>query len=98
MTNTPSRAGAAHRVRAYIDTGTFAEELGRRVAIRTESQRFPDAGALAERFEQAMDIGHKACLVAANRAHLAVENHDAVAGTDLNLAAIDFVASELRAN
>ncbi len=32
----------------YFDDGTFAADLARRVAIRTESQKFPDPSALAE--------------------------------------------------
>jgi acetylornithine deacetylase/succinyl-diaminopimelate desuccinylase-like protein len=43
-----SRSGAIGRARDYIDSGEFEAELARRVAIRTESQRFPDPAALAE--------------------------------------------------
>lgn len=43
-----SRAGAIGRVEAYVDDGTFEAELARRVAVRTESQKFPDADAIAE--------------------------------------------------
>ena len=37
----PSRAGAIARARAYVDSGTFEAELGRRVAVKTESQLLP---------------------------------------------------------
>jgi acetylornithine deacetylase/succinyl-diaminopimelate desuccinylase-like protein len=43
-----SRSGAVRRAQHYIDTGEFEAELARRVAVRTESQRFPDPAALAE--------------------------------------------------
>jgi acetylornithine deacetylase/succinyl-diaminopimelate desuccinylase-like protein len=43
-----TRAGAVARARAYVDGGGFEVELARRVAIRTESQKFPDPSALAE--------------------------------------------------
>jgi acetylornithine deacetylase/succinyl-diaminopimelate desuccinylase-like protein len=43
-----SRGGAVGRVREYLDSGAFELELTRRVAIRTESQKFPDPAALAE--------------------------------------------------
>ena len=43
-----SRSGGIKRVQDYIDKGAFDAELARRVAIRTESQKFPDADALAE--------------------------------------------------
>jgi len=46
--STGSRGGAIARAQAYIDRGEFEAELARRVAIRTESQRFPDPAALAE--------------------------------------------------
>lgn len=45
---TGSRSGAVERVRGYIDGGMFVEELGRRIAVKTESQKFPDPAALAE--------------------------------------------------
>ena len=32
------RAGAIARAQKYVDDGTFEADLGRRVAIRTESQ------------------------------------------------------------
>jgi acetylornithine deacetylase/succinyl-diaminopimelate desuccinylase-like protein len=48
MTATATRATAIARAEAYVDDGRFEADLARRVAIRTESQRFPDAGALAE--------------------------------------------------
>ncbi|MEZ5854115.1 MAG: M20/M25/M40 family metallo-hydrolase [Hyphomicrobiaceae bacterium] len=44
----PSRSGAVARAEAYVDDGTFEQELARRVAIRTESQKFPDPDAIAE--------------------------------------------------
>ena len=47
MADTASRSGAIARARKYMDDGTFVEELGRRVAIKTESQKFPDPGALS---------------------------------------------------
>ena len=37
----PSRAGAIARARAYVDSGAFEAELGRRVAVKTESQLLP---------------------------------------------------------
>jgi acetylornithine deacetylase/succinyl-diaminopimelate desuccinylase-like protein len=37
----PSRAGAVARARAYVDSGAFEAELGRRVAVKTESQLLP---------------------------------------------------------
>ena len=43
-----SRSGAIGRVQDYIDKGEFEAELARRVAIRTESQKFPDPAAIAE--------------------------------------------------
>ena len=46
--NTGSRAGAITRAEAYVDGGAFEVELARRVAIPTESQKFPDPAALAE--------------------------------------------------
>jgi acetylornithine deacetylase/succinyl-diaminopimelate desuccinylase-like protein len=48
MTANATRATAIARAEAYVDDGRFEADLARRVAIRTESQRFPDAGALAE--------------------------------------------------
>ena len=47
-TSKGSRGGAVQRVQDYIDKGAFEAELARRVAIRTESQKFPDPAALAE--------------------------------------------------
>ncbi|MFV0299116.1 MAG: hypothetical protein ACK5JT_23690, partial [Hyphomicrobiaceae bacterium] len=44
----PSRTGAISRAESYVDDGTFEAELARRVAIRTESQKFPDPAAIAE--------------------------------------------------
>ncbi|HRD78290.1 MAG TPA: M20 family metallopeptidase [Hyphomicrobiaceae bacterium] len=43
-----TRSGAIGRSREYVDGGRFEAELGRRVAIRTESQKFPDPRAIAE--------------------------------------------------
>src|SRR5687767_1197666 len=43
-----TRSGAVQRAQDYIDKGAFEAELAQRVAIRTESQRFPDPAALAE--------------------------------------------------
>ena len=45
---TGSRAGAITRAEAYVDNGAFEAELARRVAIPTESQKFPDSSAIAE--------------------------------------------------
>ena len=39
MSETPSRQGAMDRARAYVDDGTFEEELTRRVAIPTETRQ-----------------------------------------------------------
>ena len=39
MTNPGTRDGAVARALDYFDSGAFAEELGRRVAYRTESQK-----------------------------------------------------------
>jgi acetylornithine deacetylase/succinyl-diaminopimelate desuccinylase-like protein len=47
-TFTPSRATAIARAEAYVDDGRFEADLARRVAIRTESQLFPDPKAIAE--------------------------------------------------
>jgi acetylornithine deacetylase/succinyl-diaminopimelate desuccinylase-like protein len=43
-----TRASAIARAEAYVDSGEFEAELARRVAIRTESQKFPDGSAIAE--------------------------------------------------
>jgi acetylornithine deacetylase/succinyl-diaminopimelate desuccinylase-like protein len=43
-----SRRGAIRRAQDYIDKGEFEAELARRVATKTESQKFPDPAALAE--------------------------------------------------
>jgi acetylornithine deacetylase/succinyl-diaminopimelate desuccinylase-like protein len=43
-----SRSGAIARVQDYLASGAFEAELARRVAIRSESQRFPDPDALSE--------------------------------------------------
>ena len=48
MTTTATRATAIADAEAYIDDGRFEAELARRVAIKTESQKFPDASAIAE--------------------------------------------------
>jgi acetylornithine deacetylase/succinyl-diaminopimelate desuccinylase-like protein len=47
-TDKGSRTGAIKRAQVYIDSGEFEAELARRVAIKTESQKFPDPAALAE--------------------------------------------------
>ena len=44
----PSRAGAVARAEAYVADGRFEADLARRVAIKTESQLFPDPKAIAE--------------------------------------------------
>src|SRR5262245_40732687 len=46
--STGSRGGAVRRAQDYIDKGEFETDLARRVAIKTESQKFPDPTALAE--------------------------------------------------
>ena len=43
-----TRAGSIGRAERYVDGGGFEADLARRVAIRTESQLFPDPGAIAE--------------------------------------------------
>jgi acetylornithine deacetylase/succinyl-diaminopimelate desuccinylase-like protein len=43
-----SRTGAIARAEQYVDGGNFERELADRVAVRTESQRFPDPKAVAE--------------------------------------------------
>jgi acetylornithine deacetylase/succinyl-diaminopimelate desuccinylase-like protein len=43
-----SRTGAIGRAEKYVDNGTFERELADRVAVRTESQKFPDTAAIAE--------------------------------------------------
>jgi acetylornithine deacetylase/succinyl-diaminopimelate desuccinylase-like protein len=43
-----SRGGAIRRAQEYIDKGELEAELARRVAVKTESQKFPDPAALAE--------------------------------------------------
>lgn len=51
MSNVPdaaTRSGAIGRAEAYVEHGDFEADLTRRVAIRTESQKFPDPAALAE--------------------------------------------------
>src|SRR6516225_10213098 len=48
MTGPATRAHAIARAEAYVDDGRFEGDLARRVAIRTESQKFPDKGALVE--------------------------------------------------
>jgi acetylornithine deacetylase/succinyl-diaminopimelate desuccinylase-like protein len=47
-TSTPTRAAAIAAAEAYVESGRFEADLARRVAIRTESQKFPDPAALAE--------------------------------------------------
>ena len=46
MATSGSRAGAISRAQQYFDT-KFLDDIARRVAIKTESQKFPDAGAIA---------------------------------------------------
>lgn len=48
MSRSLSRAGAIARAEAYVDDGGFEADLARRVAVKTESQKFPDPAALAE--------------------------------------------------
>ena len=48
MTTTATRASTIASAEAYVDDGRFEADLARRVAIRTESQKFPDPAALAE--------------------------------------------------
>jgi acetylornithine deacetylase/succinyl-diaminopimelate desuccinylase-like protein len=48
MSDTVTRTSAIDRAKAYVDDGRFEIELARRVAIKTESQLFPSADALAE--------------------------------------------------
>ena len=48
MITPATRAHAIARAEAYVDDGRFEADLARRVAIRTESQKFPDKGALVE--------------------------------------------------
>lgn len=43
-----SRTGAIARAEKYVDSGTFEREIAERVAVRTESQKFPDPKAVAE--------------------------------------------------
>ena len=43
-----TRATAIAHAEAYVDEGRFEAELARRVAIKTESQKFPDTAAIAE--------------------------------------------------
>jgi acetylornithine deacetylase/succinyl-diaminopimelate desuccinylase-like protein len=45
---TASRAGAVERAKDYVDGGAFERDLADRVAVRTESQRFPDPKSVAE--------------------------------------------------
>lgn len=45
-----TRGGAIERVRGYLSSGTFEAELGRRVAIPTESQRLPGSLAHLHRY------------------------------------------------
>jgi hypothetical protein len=48
MTTPATRAQTIARAEAYVDDGRFEADLAMRVAIRTESQKFPDNGALVE--------------------------------------------------
>ena len=43
-----TRTGAIERARKHFDGGAFLGDLSRRVAIKTESQKFPEASAIAE--------------------------------------------------
>ena len=43
-----TRVGTVTRAEAYVSDGAYEADLARRVAIRTESQKFPDSAALAE--------------------------------------------------
>ena len=43
-----NRAGAVQRAETYVDSGRFEADMAARVAVRTESQNFPDPAALAE--------------------------------------------------
>ncbi len=43
-----TRAAAIARAETYVAGGQFEVDLARRVAIKTESQKFPDPSALAE--------------------------------------------------
>ena len=45
---TASRSGAVQRAETYVDSGTFEADLAARIAVRTESQRFPDPKSIAE--------------------------------------------------
>jgi acetylornithine deacetylase/succinyl-diaminopimelate desuccinylase-like protein len=40
-TDTGTRAGAVARARAYVEKGAFEDEIARRVAFKTESQKLP---------------------------------------------------------
>ena len=42
MASPATRAHAISRAEAYVDDGRFEADLARRVAIKTESQKFPD--------------------------------------------------------
>jgi acetylornithine deacetylase/succinyl-diaminopimelate desuccinylase-like protein len=45
---TASRAGAVERAENYVDSGAFERDLADRVAVRTESQSFPNPKPIAE--------------------------------------------------
>ena len=45
---TASRAGAVERAENYVDSGAFERDLADRVAVRTESQSFPNPKSIAE--------------------------------------------------
>lgn len=45
---TGDRSGAIRRAEAYVTEGAFEADLARRVAVRTESQKFPDPASIAE--------------------------------------------------
>ena len=49
-TTTGSRAGAIRRAEEYFDKGAFEAELGRRVAIRSESQKLPESRPECHRY------------------------------------------------
>jgi acetylornithine deacetylase/succinyl-diaminopimelate desuccinylase-like protein len=50
MSTSPSRADAIAKARAYVTGGAFEIDLGRRVAIRTESQALPASLPELERY------------------------------------------------
>ena len=50
MNSSGSRTGAIARAEAYFDKGEFADELARRVAFRTESQKLPESLPECQRY------------------------------------------------